>query len=227
MSNSNAFVSWPTAPLTLALVQRALSSLPAVFDTAARIPDDRGKLDKLVQWSTYDEIDHDLTYASQHSVLSCSYIIRKALIRKHFLARCVQSYLAKHPDSVLRNAVPKTWELEISFADELDDMWADDLWDLGLEMNDKTEGARKWWILKPGMADRGQGIRLVDSKKALQQVFEDFEEDEEEGETPSEGEDGDLDTAVIMSQLRHFVIQVIINTVPLNSTSSHWRGCTA
>ena len=54
-----------------------------------------------------------------------------------------------------------------------------------------------------GMADRGMGIRLFNSKEALQRVFEEFES----------GLEGDLDddptsTAVVTSQLRHFVIQV-------------------
>lgn len=50
------------------------------------------------------------------------------------------------------------------------------------------------------MADRGMGIRLFHSKDSLQQIFEEFEE-EEDDENPS-------DTNVVTSQLRHFVIQV-------------------
>ena len=51
-----------------------------------------------------------------------------------------------------------------------------------------------------GMADRGMGIRLFHSKDSLQQIFEEWEEEDDE-ENPS-------DTAVVTSQLRHFVIQV-------------------
>ena len=50
------------------------------------------------------------------------------------------------------------------------------------------------------MADRGMGIRLFHSKDSLQQIFEEFEEEEDE--------DNPSDTAVVTSQLRHFVIQV-------------------
>jgi hypothetical protein len=111
----------------------------------------------------------------------------------------MHSYLTKHLDSVLKDAVPRTWDLEISYADELDEMWRDQLWDLGNEI----DGSSQWWILKPGMADRGMGIRLFNSKDSLYQIFEEFEEH-------SEDEDKVDDTSVIMSQLRHFVIQEYI-----------------
>ena len=76
-------------------------------------------------------------------------------------------------------------------------MWADDLWDLGIELDTTA----RWWILKPGMADRGNGIRLFNSKDALRRIFEDFQtESDDEVEADS--------TAVITSQLRHFVLQV-------------------
>lgn len=141
-------------------------------------------------------------------VRSSSYVIRKALIRKHFLSRCVHSYLAKSPSSVLRTAVPRTWEIEISFADELDDLWADELWDLSDILDNSIAASDdRWWILKPGMADRGMGIRLFDSKDGLRRVLEEFDEDDR-----GEGDDYDRptahdDTSVVISQLRHFVIQ--------------------
>ncbi|KAG0709025.1 tubulin-tyrosine ligase family-domain-containing protein [Suillus ampliporus] len=191
-----AFVSWPSAPLTESLVKRALSNLPVSIVTS--LPDTH-ECSKLLQWSTYDDIDHDLTHRNPDHVLSSSYTIRKALIRKHYLARCIHSYLTKHLNSSLKDAVPRTWDLEISYADELDEMWSDQLWDLGNEI----DGSSQWWILKPGMADRGMGIRLFNSKDSLYQIFEEFEE-------YSEDEDQTNDTSVITSQLRHFVIQEYI-----------------
>jgi len=134
-------------------------------------------------------------------VLSSSYIIRKALIRKHFLSRCLTAYITKH-DSALKNAIPRTWDLDIAFADELGEMWSDELWDLAQEIDDPN----KWWILKPGMADRGMGIRLFNSKRGLQQIFDKFEEDFDDTDEHGTGE-GEP-TAIITSQLRHFVIQV-------------------
>ncbi|KAG1826124.1 tubulin-tyrosine ligase family-domain-containing protein [Suillus subaureus] len=191
---ATAFVSWPSAPLTESLVKRALSNL-SVSVVASLLG--THEYSKLLQWSTYDAINHDLTHCNPDNVLSSSYTIRKALIRKHYLARCIHSYLTKHLDSVLKDAVPRTWDLEISYADELDEMWSDQLWDLGNEI----DGSSQWWILKPGMADRGMGIRLFNSKDSLYQIFEEFED---------EDEDQIDDTSVIMSQLRHFVIQEYI-----------------
>lgn len=68
------------------------------------------------------------------------------------------------------------------------------------------------------MADRGNGIRLFSTLDELVEIFEEFqddsdsEEDEEEEEEQGQ-ENGNKfgqgkDTSVMMSQLRHFVIQV-------------------
>lgn len=214
MPPAHALVDWPSAPLTESLVRKGLAAVkpPPLIDS--KLP---GEFSKLIQWSTYDAIEHELTLSQPETVLSSSYTIRKALIRKHYLAHCIQSYVAKHPGSILDVSVPRTWDLDISFADELDEKWADELFDLGQELDDSEPGER-WWILKPGMADRGNGIRLFDSKEALQRIFEEFEGDldeEVENETPAEGENAEVveatghDTGVVTSQLRHFVIQVL------------------
>lgn len=198
------FVQWPDAPLSESLVRRSLSRLyPDSLDFVSK-PECRTD-ELLLQWSTYDVIDHEITLLNPSSALSSSYIIRKALIRKHFLHRCIHSYITKYPNSILSSSVPRTWDLEISFADELDELWADELWDLSEELDSNSTG--KWWILKPGMADRGMGIRLFNSKESLQDIFESFEGDSD-AEGDSSGEPEDDDTNVVTSQLRHFVIQV-------------------
>ncbi|KAK2461796.1 hypothetical protein APHAL10511_006259 [Amanita phalloides] len=97
-----------------------------------------------------------------------------------------------------------TYEFEISFADELDELWTDELWELAEKLGESSA----WWILKPGMADRGMGIRLFNTKDGLRCIFEEFEEDSED-----EKVDADLSTtSVITSQLRHFVIQKYIGS---------------
>jgi hypothetical protein len=197
-----AFVSWPSAPLTNALVNKALASLhppPHIVHDLSECSDG-----PCLQWTTYDELDHERTFHHPDTVLASSYTIRKALIRKHFLHRCIHAYVTKHPESTLAQRVPRTWDLEISYADELDEKWTDELWDLGEELD---ENSTKWWILKPGMADRGMGIRLFRSKDALQAIFEQFEDaDTSEDEDDSSGNA----TNVVTSQLRHFVIQVCL-----------------
>ena len=139
----NARVFWPAAPLTASLVQGALKriAIPISYVSTVQTNDD-----PLLQWSTYDEIDHESTHINPGTVLSSSYIFRKALIRKHYLSRVIRSFLTKNPSSVLSNATPRTYEIEISFADELEEMWTDELWELG---NELSSGNKLWWILKP------------------------------------------------------------------------------
>ncbi|KAJ8515266.1 hypothetical protein ONZ45_g7299 [Pleurotus djamor] len=190
------YVSWPNAPLTHALVTKAIASLGGNIQITPTLP--FSTPGKLIQWSTYDDIDHELTHTQPNRVFSSSYTIRKALIRKHFLSRCISNYLVKHPESPLRDQIPRTWDFELSYADDLDELWADELWDLGQELD---EGEDTWWILKPGMADRGMGIRLFNSKESLYDIFQSFEHDSDDEN------DEDEATAVTTSQLRHFVIQ--------------------
>lgn len=139
----SASVSWPAAPLTDSLVRKALQGLSVPVDFVNR--ENLNDAQKPLQWSAYDEIDHELMLNKRNTLLASSYTFRKALIRKHFLSRIVKSYLTKKPESILNWACPRTFELEISFADELDEMWADELWDLGSELETRSS----WWILKP------------------------------------------------------------------------------
>ena len=138
---NTAIYHWPGAPLTERLVRDALNDLGVVYLDA---PTGSGKL---LQWSTYDSLDHERALLDPKNVLSSSYTFRKALIRKHFLSRVTHIYTTKHPDSILKVAIPETYELELTFADELDEMWLDDLYELG----DKLGTGDAWWILKPSV----------------------------------------------------------------------------
>lgn len=192
------FIAWPSAPLTSSLVHTSVADLGLSTSILSAIPSPPPS--NLIQWASYDCIDHALTASHPNHVLSSSYTIRKALIRKHFLARCIQSYLIKRPESFLTKAAPLTWDIDIAYADELDELWSDELWDLGSMLDANSGDIKRWFILKPGMADRGMGIRLFDSKDALQSIFQEFDRDPDDDE-PDE-------TSVMTSQLRHFVLQV-------------------
>lgn len=205
MTEVTAFVDWPCAPLTKSLVERALQSLSHPVKIEHVLPKDitsNSPAEKFIQWASYDSINHELTALARNTVLSSSYTFRKALIRKHFLSRTIHSYVTKCPYSPLARAVPRTWEIELTFADELDEMWTDELFDLSDFLEEPRDSKPHWCILKPGMADRGIGIRLFDSKGGLQSIFEGFEENDDVEE------EEDDDTGVIASQLRHFVVQV-------------------
>jgi len=80
------------------------------------------------------------------------------------------------------------------------------------------------------MADRGNGIRLFSTLEELRDIFEEFEDDsdddeeeedqDEQEENPVNGSGNDYgqtkSTSVMMSQLRHFVIQVSPMSVRLS-----------
>lgn len=140
----------------------------------------------------------------------------QALIRKSYLCVTVRHHLAKHPTSLLRTCVPQTYPFEISHADELDELFYDELYDLAQALDedqDKESEERRWWIVKPAMTDKGQGIRLFDSKDGLQRIFESFEDDESDDEE-GEGHGGTgheeeaQSTKVSLSHMRDWVIQV-------------------
>ncbi|KAG8686339.1 hypothetical protein FRC11_009098 [Ceratobasidium sp. 423] len=204
MRNFTAYVTWPSDHI-IGLVENALRDISGPEILSKTAPGENTDPGLLLQWTTYDSLVHSLTLEYPDSVLTSSYNIRKALIRKHFLYQTITGYLTKTPESILRKAVPRTWLIDISFADELDDAWADELWDLSVEL----EKGDKWFILKPGMADRGQGIRMFNSRESLQAIFESFEDDSSDEETTGSDVDtqGNSKTAVMTSQLRHFVIQ--------------------
>ncbi|GJJ09494.1 hypothetical protein Clacol_003717 [Clathrus columnatus] len=193
-----ALVSFPDAPLTEKLIRNALVTKIPSIEIVDEIPPN---FDRLLQICTYDRMDHELTHLKPESVLSSSYIIRKSIIRKHFLNRTISAYTSKYPESLLKSSIPRTWDFDIVWADELGDLFADELWELG-EILDGPNNV-KWFILKAGMTDSGNGIRLFNSKEQLQLIFNEFDEksDIEDSDEQEGGQE------IITSQLRHFVIQ--------------------
>lgn len=156
MTTPAILVSWPSAPLTKRLVLGALKKLDQRLDVIDTLGDKQ--YGRLIQWSSYDEIDHELTNLRRDSVLASSYTFRKALIRKHFLARSIHSYITKNPSSVLKVASPRTYDLDLAFADELDEKWVDDLYELSDYLDQSQD---KWWILKPFVVFADHSYRLA------------------------------------------------------------------
>ena len=117
--------------------------------------------------------------------------------------------MAKNPDSILTQAFPVTCDFELDFAEFLDEalMEAYEVSD-SLALNETLEeDERTWWILKPGMSDRGQGIRLFSTIEELTDIFESFEVDSDD----EDAEEVEGDTSVMTSQLRHFVAQKYVH----------------
>lgn len=183
----------------------------------------------LLQFRAYESLDFEHAIDRPKSSLICAYVIRKALIRKHYLCNTVATWLVKHPDSLLKSHFQKAVSFELDYAEFLDEALVD-AWDLkeSMKRNEALgvgDGKKEWWILKPGMSDGGNGIRLFSSIQELQDVFEEWEGDED-GSDAAEGE-GKGDEAgssindeeqtstpysgTMTSQLRHFIAQPYID----------------
>ncbi|UKZ53924.1 hypothetical protein TrVGV298_007726 [Trichoderma virens] len=185
----------------------------------------------VLQIIPYEAIDFE--FASSHTKTSLinSYMIRKALIRKHYLSATLDHWAAKNPDSVLKKHLRRSEAFEVDYAEFLDDALVE-AFDLreSMDRNEEKEASeREWWILKPGMSDRGQGIRLFSTMEELQDIFDGWEEDRPDSDDEEDGEgqqggaadedaDGDYITA---SHLRHFVAQPYIHPPLLLSPAGH------
>ncbi|SGZ50278.1 CIC11C00000005308 [Sungouiella intermedia] len=153
---------------------------------------------KVFHYCEYEDIDLDLVQSHPQQYFVPSYIYRKALIRKHFLANTIRHYTVKNPESILHKAFPECYQLEVDYAEFLDDALDD-----AYELREEIELGEKTWILKPSMSDKGQGIRIFQTIPQLQAIFDSFEQDESD----IEDEDEEDNNGVIISQLRHFVVQ--------------------
>ena len=171
-------------PLLLAALKLRLPTELLVFiNDISEVPTSAGRL---LQWRQYEQIDFEHIHQNQLTSLANSYIIRKALIRKHYLSTTITHWLAKRPDSVLRKHVKPSIEFEVDYAEFLDDALVE-AWDLkeswarNAALVEAGRGSEvEWWILKPGMSDRGQGIRLFSSEEELTAIFEEWDPDSEE-----------------------------------------------
>ncbi|GKZ75690.1 hypothetical protein AnigIFM56816_000349 [Aspergillus niger] len=184
----------------------------------------------IFQYREYERLDFEHTMMHTSTSLANAYIIRKALIRKHYLSNTVINWVTKHPDSVLAKHFKPGFDFELDYAEFLDDalLEAYELRESLAKNETLPDEEKEWWILKPGMSDRGQGIRLFNSEDGLREIFEEWEvpdSDDESGSERPEPEDNDEDDdnhGVVTSQLRHFIAQPYIDP-PLLIPSSHNR----
>lgn len=73
------------------------------------------------QYCEYERIDFEHMLSRPSTSLGCAYIIRKALIRKHYLSNTVANWISKHPDSVLRKHFKPAFDFELDYAEFLDE----------------------------------------------------------------------------------------------------------
>lgn len=202
-------------PITEKALKSVISDISIVKDPSAC------KDGPVVHFGEYEELDFD-RLMSDPRYLACSYIYRKGLIRKHFLANTIAVYTAKTPNSILKQAVPESFNIEVDYAEFLDDA-LDEVYELRCELEEnatRNETERKTYIVKPSMSDRGQGIRLFQTIDGLQAIFDSFEEDEtdeelEETDARLSGTGAVRENNIVTSQLRHFIVQDYVQDVLL------------
>ena len=87
-----------------------------------------------------------------------------ALARKDCLAKIIDYWTTKRPESALKGHSPVTVRLSLDYSEYVDEALAaaDDLTLLySLEDNESKDASeREWWILKPALLDCGAGIRI-------------------------------------------------------------------
>jgi tubulin--tyrosine ligase len=209
-------------PLILAAFEKSLpSNSYEIITSLDALP---SLTSPLLQFVQYESIDFEHILSHPSTSLCNAYIIRKALIRKHYLSTTVTNWIVKHPSSILTSTVKPSVEFEVDYAEFLDDALVEayELKESWERNEGRNEEEKEWWILKPGMSERGQGIRLFSNEEELTAIFEEWdpesddEEDEEEdarsdtGDSP-QTQKGDEGNGIITSQLRHFIAQPYIH----------------
>ncbi|KAF2725079.1 TTL-domain-containing protein [Polychaeton citri CBS 116435] len=206
-----------------ALKARLPPEILVLVSDISEVPDQHGQV---LQWLQYEKIDFDRLMSHPSKMLANSYVIRKALIRKHYLSTTVSHWATKNPESCLQQHVKPSFEFELDFSEFLDEalLEAYELKESWARNESNGLDNQEWWILKPGMSDRGQGIRLFHSEEDLTSIFEEWDppSDDEDGEIESTGsvansnnmskdEDEPQGSGIITSQLRHFIVQPYID----------------
>lgn len=214
-------------PLVLAALENQLKGIPyRLISSMSELPDPSSPV---LQYRVYEKSEFEHTLSHPSTSLVNSYVIRKALIRKHFLSNTVANWITKHPQSVLRDHFKPAVDFELDYAEFLDEalIEAYELHESFAKNEEKDESEKEWWILKPSMSDRGQGIRLFNSESALQQIFEEWEPEDTDSEASVENADGgeeeedEGNNGVVTSQLRHFIAQPYIHPPLLLPSTSN------
>lgn len=169
--------------------------------------------DVQLQWLEYELINWHHVAKYDSSSLTNAYCIRKGLIRKSQFAYNMAKYLSKHPSSILKGAIPETWQFELDHVDYFEEAM-NEVFEVERDL-ESDEG--HMFIIKPSMANKAAGIKVFDSMDQLRAIFEEPESDSEEDEDDEGQED--------LSQVREWVIQRYIhNPLLVNKRKFHIRA---
>ena len=83
------------------LILRALQRLTNLNFEIRRSLDELKTSQRSLQIGSYEQLEFEYALQRPKESLLCSYIIRKALIRKHYLSNTISNRLVKHPQSSL------------------------------------------------------------------------------------------------------------------------------
>ncbi|KAI9012519.1 tubulin-tyrosine ligase family-domain-containing protein [Phycomyces nitens] len=169
-----------------------------------------------LQWLEYEQINW--LHLSRHAetTMANAYCIRKGLIRKAQLAYNMTKYLSKNPKSILKQAIPETWQFELDHVDYFEEAM-NEVFEVEQDLveNEEKTKDRRMFIIKPSMANKAAGISVFDSMDQLRAIFEEPESDSEE-------EDSDAED---LMQVREWVIQRYIDRPLLvNKRKFHVRA---
>ncbi|OCL06204.1 TTL-domain-containing protein, partial [Glonium stellatum] len=218
-------------PLILSALSAKLSpSSYTLIDSISDLPTPSALL---LQFRSYESLEFEHLLRHSETSICNAYIIRKALIRKHYLSTTITNWVTKNSGSILKKFVKPAVDLEVDYAEFLDEALVEafELRDSFERNESKEKNEREWWILKPSMSDRGQGIRLFSTEEELVQIFEGWEADTPDSEEENEDEEtttnedanpkmqGQTITEwgskekeyIVTSHLRHFIVQPYIH----------------
>ena len=220
-------------PYTRNAVVKALQHSKLEWDIIQDIPEDNSEMDLIsatqpiaLQWLEYELINWSLLAAREETTMANAYCIRKGLIRKAQFSYNVSKYLSKNPESILKQAIPETWQFELDHIDYIDEA-LNEVFEVERDLKEneeKSEEEKKHvFIIKPSMANKAAGIHVFDSLDRLCSIFEEPESDEEEEEEEDENYvDEDQED---LTQVREWVIQrYISNPLLVNNRKFHVRA---
>ncbi|KAM3073114.1 hypothetical protein ACMFMG_008834 [Clarireedia jacksonii] len=205
-------------PLLLSALTQFPSSSYTLLTSPSQLPTPSSPY---LHISWLEDIPFESILSHPLSSLTNAYATRRALIRKHYLSETSHIWSVKHPSSILATHHLRSEHFELDYAEFLDDALVE-CWDLRSSFARNAAAAaaqnptdKEWWILKPGMSERAQGIRLFSTEDELRGIFEGWEEDagsesDEEGRVDAGDEDEDPEF-MRTNHLRHFVVQPYID----------------
>ncbi|KAA8615436.1 tubulin-tyrosine ligase [Pyrenophora tritici-repentis] len=128
-------------PLILSALEKCLP--PLSYHLITSLSDLPKPTSRLLQFVQYEAIDWDHLTSHPTTSLANAYVIRKALIRKHYLSTTIANWVTKYPDSVLKDHVKSSVEFEEwdpESSDDEDENARSDINDANKEEKQENDG---------------------------------------------------------------------------------------